>query len=554
MKFKLKQSLAFKFLSIATVLIVIWIGSLAVLIINGADTALSRQAQVFSGSLKDEQQNEEQLLRQQLMKKGDSIVAILAQTAAGLISNYDFDTLGLLAQNTTQDADIAFVAFFDAEGQPLTEMQDQKTGYEVIKKPIEADGEVVGAIEVGINDSAIKKNMMAVTQRFDAMMATAQTVQSDANGALMRLITVGVLLGLTIICVAIYLLLSKIVIVPIKKTAGMVKDIAQGEGDLTRRLEIQSKDEIGELGQWFNAFIDNIQTIVHDVVGNAKKLNASSSGLAGISDQMSRNAAQTSDKCGAVALSTEEMDTSTNTVAAAMEAASSNMNMVASAAEEMTATINEIAGNTEKARSITVNAVSQTDKASKQVGQLGQAAQEIGKVIETITEISEQVNLLALNATIEAARAGDAGKGFAVVANEIKELAKQTADATQEIKSRVDGIQSSTTGTVTEIENITQVVNNVNEIVATIATAIEEQSATTREISSNVAQASQGVGDVSNNVIQNSAAVSKIAADIEEVTQATSEMSNSSVQLNNSSQELSSLAEELEGMMGRFKI
>ena len=554
MKFKLKESLAFKFLSIATMLIVIWIGSLAVLITNGADKALSRQAEVFSGSLKDEQQSEEKLLRQALVKKGDSIVAILSQTAAGLISNYDFDTLGILAQNTTQDADIAFVAFFDAEGQPLTEMQDQKSGYEVIKKPIEAGGEVVGAIEVGINDSAIKKNMMAVTQRFDAMMATAQTVQSDANAALMRLITVGALLGLAVICVAIYLLLSKIVIVPIKKTAGMVKDIAQGEGDLTRRLEIHSKDEIGELGQWFNAFIDNIQIIVRDVVGNAKKLNASSSDLAGISDQMSRNAEQTSDKCDAVALSTEEMNTSTNTVATAMEEASSNMNMVASAAEEMTATINEIAGNTEKARSITVNAVSQTDKASKQVGELGKAAQEIGKVVETITEISEQVNLLALNATIEAARAGDAGKGFAVVANEIKELARQTAEATDEIKNRVDGIQSSTTGTVTEIENITHVVNNVNEIVATIATAIEEQSATTREISTNVAQASQGVGDVSSNVSQNSAAVSRIAADIEEVTQATSEMSNSSAQLNQSSQELSSLADELDGMMGRFKV
>ena len=141
------------------------------------------------------------------------------------------------------------------------------------------------------------------------------------------------------------------------RTVDVLKDIAQGEGDLTRRLEIQSKDEIGELGRWFNAFIDNIQTIVRDVVGNAKKLNASSSDLAGISDQMSRNAEQTSGKCDAVAVSTEEMNTSTNTVASAMEEASSNMNMVASAAEEMTATINEIAQNSEKARTITGGAV-----------------------------------------------------------------------------------------------------------------------------------------------------------------------------------------------------
>jgi methyl-accepting chemotaxis protein len=551
---RLKNSLAFKFLSITTVVILIWLGSLAVLIINGGDAALSRQAQVFADSLKQEQQNEEMLLRQVLVKKGNSMAAILAQTAAGLISNYDFETLGILARYTTEDADFAFVAFYDAEGAPLTELQDNRNSFEVVKKTIESDGDVLGTIEVGISDTAIKVNMQAVAQRFDAMMVTAQTVRSEANGNLMRLIATGSLLGLVTICFAIYLSLSKTVITPIQKTAGMIRDIAQGEGDLTRRLEIQSKDEIGELGQWFNAFIDNIQTIIRDVAGNAKKLNASSSDLAGIADRMSLNTEQTSEKCDMVAVSTEEMNTSTNTVAAAMEQVSSNMGMVASAAEEMTVTINEIAGNAEKASSITVDAVDQTNNASKQVGQLGQAAQEIGTVIETITEISEQVNLLALNATIEAARAGDAGKGFAVVANEIKDLARQTAAATGEIKNRVNGIQSSTAGTVAEIKNITHVVNNVNEIVATIAAAIEEQSATTREISSNVAQASRGVGDVSNNVAQNSVAVSKIAEDIEDVTQATTAISNSSSQLSSSSKDLSKLAGQLEVMVGRFKV
>jgi methyl-accepting chemotaxis protein len=554
MAFDFKSSLAFKFLSIVTALVLIWLGSLSVLIIKGADKALSKQAHVFTSSLHKEQENEEHLLRQSLVKKGNSIVAILAETAGGLISNYDFDTLGILARNTTQDADIAFVAFFDAEGQPLNHFQTTRSNCEVLKKTIEADGEVVGAIEVGINDTAIKSNMLAVNERFEAMTLSARSLQSEAKGTLMKLICAGAGLGLAAICAAIYFSLSKIVIVPIKKTARMVKDIARGEGDLTKRLHIHSKDEIGELGHWFNSFIDNIQTIIRDVVGNANKLNESSSELAAIAEKMSYNAEQTSAKCDTVANSADEMSASAGTVASAMEEASSNMNMVAASTEEMTATINEIASNTEKARRITANAVSQTDNASQQVGQLGLAAQEIGNVIETITEISEQVNLLALNATIEAARAGESGKGFAVVANEIKELARQTAEATEEIKTRVDGIQSNTAGTVTEIGKISEVVKDVNEIVSTITTAIEEQSATTSEISKNVAQASKGVGDVSVNIAQNSTVVTSIAADIDDVTSATSDISNSSSHLSMSSNKLSELAHQLDGMVRRFKI
>lgn len=554
MRLNIKCGLAIKFLSIVTALIVIWLGSLTVLIKMGAASALSRQAQVFSDSLREVQQNEDEQLRQALMKKGNSIVSILAQTASGLIANYDFDTIRMLAQNAAQDADIAFVAFFDVEGQPLTELQIDKVGYDLISEEIRNGDELVGSLEVGMDDSAIEQNMLSVAQRFNAIMVNARQVQAQAQSALMRLIFIGSLLGLAIICIAIYLALHKTVIVPINKTAVMVKDIAQGEGDLSKRLEIRSNDEIGELGKWFNAFIENIRAIVRDVAINAKKLNASSSDLAGIADQMSQNAKQTSGKCDGVAASTQQMSSSTSTVASAINEASANMSIVASSAKEMTATIHEIAESTENARSITINAVEKTKDASEQVGQLGMAAEEIGKVVEAITDISEQVNLLALNATIEAARAGESGKGFAVVANEIKELARQTAEATERIKIRVDGIQHSTTGTVTVIGNITDVVNNINDIVGSIANAIEEQSATTGEISSNVAQASRGFGDVSRNVGQNSTVVSKISADIEEVTLGTTEISNSSTQLNMSSKELSELAEQLDGMVGRFKI
>lgn len=340
---------------------------------------------------------------------------------------------------------------------------------------------------------------------------------------------------------------------PINRVVGGLKDAAEGEGDLTKRLEISSKDEVGELSNWFNVFIEKVQAVIRDVADNANQLTESSTSLSEISGHMSQGAEQTKLKIENVSQSTEEVSENMSTVAGAMEQASANVNLVASAAEEMTATINEIANNTEKAHNITSDAVEQAGKASVQVGDLGIAAEEIGKVLETISEISAQVNLLALNATIEAARAGEAGKGFAVVANEIKELARQTADATGEIRTRVESIQTSTQGTVVQIGNITKVVNEVNEIVGVIATAVEEQSATTREIASNVAQVSQGIGDASNNVAHSNSAVTTIAQEIREVSDASNEMSSSSSQVNKSAEELAYLAETLNGMVRKFK-
>jgi len=220
----------------------------------------------------------------------------------------------------------------------------------------------------------------------------------------------------------------------------------------------------------------------------------------------------------------------------------------------MTSVIKEIAQNTEKARTVTGEAVSEAAETSEKVDELGRAANEIGKVTETITEISEQTNLLALNATIEAARAGEAGKGFAVVANEIKDLAKQTAEATGEIRKKIEGIQTSTKGTVIHIKQITKVINNVNEIVATIATAVEEQSVTTREIADNVTQASQGLGEITENVAQSSSVADEIAKDIADVNQTSGEMSNTSSQVNTSAEDLSKEAEQLMGMVGQFQV
>ncbi len=341
---------------------------------------------------------------------------------------------------------------------------------------------------------------------------------------------------------------------PINRVVAGLKDVAEGEGDLTKRINVSSQDEVGDLAKWFNVFIEKMRVSIKDVADNALQLKQSSADLYDISAALTSGADQTTERAQSVSSASEEMSANMGLVANTMDQASSNINMVASATEEMSVTISEIAQSTEKARNVTNDAVSHAQGASDQVGELGRAAQEIGKVVEAITEISEQVNLLALNATIEAARAGDAGKGFAVVANEIKELAQQTAKATGEIKRQVSAIQSSTQVTVVQIGNITEVVNEVNDIVSKIAAAVEEQSTTTKEIAGNVAQASSGFGDINLNVGQSNTVAADIAKEIAEVTHAASDMSNSSSQVNLNAEHLASLASQLNHTVGKFKI
>ena len=374
-----------------------------------------------------------------------------------------------------------------------------------------------------------------------------------APNAIRNSLIIVVVSAMLIIVVLIYFA-SKSITGPIQEAVAGLKDIAEGEGDLTMRLDANSKDEVGEMAHWFNVFIEKLQGIVKQIADNSSAVDESSTLLTGISDNLLTSAEDTSGRSTNVATAAEEMSANLNTVAAAMEESATNTSMVATAAEQMSATINEIAENAEKARGVSSQAVNQANNASEKMKELGNAANKIGKVTETITEISEQTNLLALNATIEAARAGEAGKGFAVVANEIKELAKQTADATLDIKNLIDDVQETSKSSEGEIGQISEVISGVNEIVGTIATAVEEQTAATQEIADNISQASQGIQEVNENVSQSSTVAIDIAQDIAEVSSAAQSISHGSSEVKESAQDLLSRASVLKEIVGGFKV
>ena len=394
--------------------------------------------------------------------------------------------------------------------------------------------------------SGLQKQALASLE--DALDLLAAT---SANGANVSRWIAMALIGLV---VALLFFLIAAVIRPISVVVARVKDIAEGEGDLTQRMPDNRKDEIGELAHWFNVFSEKLHMTIRNITGSSQTLRFSSNMLTELSGAMRTDVSDVESNAAAVSDDADSITSNINAVASAMEETSTNINIVASSTEELSATISEIAHNSERARGIAERATVQADDASRHIRELGEAMQKIGKITETINEIADQTNLLALNATIEAARAGEAGKGFSVVANEIKALALEVTEATKQINGQVQDIQQTVSGSVGEVASISSVVNDINDIVGTIAAAIEEQSAVTKEIAGSVANASEGIGEVNTAMSNSAQGVERVSVQVAGIHRATEEMAYRSSQANLSAEDLAVIARQVDALVGHFKL
>ncbi len=427
-----------------------------------------------------------------------------------------------------------------------------KTGTEIVTDYRQKEAlTAYGPVEVLGARWAISAKM-DTSEAFHAIDEINSVASSASAGLFWTGLTVGLASLVGILALAWFL--SRTITEPLQRIVRHLGHISKENADLTRRLPIESEDELGELAQGFNAFFERIQGILKQVTQTSTQLESASTRLTSTATTLSSGAAQTGQQSATASAAAEEMSLSMKNMTTTSEQMSSNIRSVATATEQMTETISEIAKNAEQSANVADRAAQLAEISNEKVGGLGESANEIGKVIGVIQDIAEQTNLLALNATIEAARAGEAGKGFAVVASEVKELANQSAGAANEIRSKIEGIQSSATEAVSAIQEITSVITDVNEVARTIAAAVEEQSITTRDISENVSQTASAADVVTASVSETTIASQEITENIAGVDRGAKQTADSAAETQSAGSEVSRLAEELGTLVGQFRV
>lgn len=412
-----------------------------------------------------------------------------------------------------------------------------------------------------VEQGAGKKYMDELRGLVEAFIAVevdllgVRSVEAEGTAAMVINVSIFGTLLAVLIAVSIIWLQQRILMQQLggEPTAAMQLAEEIARGNLAVGADARQQASEGLMGS-MQSMSGSLRTMFLEITDETGVLADSATNLSDLSGVMKQNSAETTQKSSNVAVAAERMSHNLAVVASSAEQASANLSSVVSSTEEMTSTIAQISDQAEKVRGISSSAVSLAEQSSETVNLLGQAAEKIGEVTESITAISDQTNLLAFNATIEAARSGEAGKGFTVVAHEVKQLARQTSEATSEIAKQINGIQKSSQATVEQIHEISKVIVNINEFISLIAHAMKEQSIATRVISTNISEATQGIDLVNENVAQAAVAAQDVAQDMNQVSQSNASMSEAAGSVISAVKSLNDISSKLKVMMNQFSL
>ena len=466
--------------------------------------------------------NNSSSIQSMMESKGDAVARFVSRVSADYFAIFDFTDFEKFVKALENDPEVEFAVFYNAQKEPMTSTKKvvEDTSQLIVhdREIKDADGNLLGYLKIAYNKSNLTESM-------------------NEN---IKIIAISTMIALLLLALGIIYLVRVIITRRVKATVEMLKDIAQGEGDLTKRLHADSSDELGELAKWFNTFIGNIRDIVATVQANAEGVSSASTELSATAEHLNRGS------------SDQKMQT--EQVASAMTEMSQSILEVVRNAGESTDASKEASVIAAKGREVVERTVEGMTKLAETVNytssiieELGKSSQEIGKILQVINDIAEQTNLLALNAAIEAARAGEHGRGFAVVANEVKKLAESTGHATKEIASMIVKIQKDAERSVNsmnagkaEVENGVKLAEEAKNSLNMIVDTSEKAAMTVQMIAKAAAEQSESTEQVSGNMEM-----------ILTISQHSSDATN---QIKLSSDDLEKLSLDLQGKIGLFKV
>jgi len=460
------------------------------------------QVELAENALKAEQNSAQNRAYLRLLAKADVIGEFLAKTAPALIQSSDFTTIREYQKLAAADEDIRYSAYLDTNGKPLLESAVPESKINIIEKSYDImhQGQNLGSVLLGISRSSVDGSIEESDKRIDEAVSKVQGSGETALHKYVLVMSAGVIVMTMVLATCVYFLFKIFVVRPTKETTSRIHQLATGGGDLTVRLPVTQNDEIGQLRQSVNDFIQHLQNMITIIVSDVEHLAVESAQLRVSGNELSLAADTQSQESGQVATSVTEMSASVHEVARNSNAAADETRTATELASNGRGIVNETA---ETIRDL----ANDVEEASAVIRQLATDSNDIGSVLDVIRGIAEQTNLLALNAAIEAARAGEQGRGFAVVADEVRTLASRTQQSTQEIQQMIERVQTSANNAVKVMETgstqaqrtvekaaeadnalqkIGHIIESINAMNSQIATAAVEQTAVAEEINRNV--------------------------------------------------------------------